>query len=71
MIGFADDMLGRGGRLNAALREHYRLQAPICGRISWPSCAATAAVPRSPISRAAIMPELWRRIGYRPRARRW
>ena len=28
MIGFADDILGRGGRLNAALREHYRLQAP-------------------------------------------
>ena len=28
MIGFADDMLGRGGRLNAALRDHYRLQAP-------------------------------------------
>ena len=28
MIGFADDILGRGGRLSAALREHYRLQAP-------------------------------------------
>jgi predicted protein tyrosine phosphatase len=28
MIGFADDILGRGGRLNAALRDHYRLQAP-------------------------------------------
>jgi predicted protein tyrosine phosphatase len=28
MIGFADDILGRGGRLVAALREHYRLQAP-------------------------------------------
>ena len=25
---FADDILGRGGRLNAALREHYRIQAP-------------------------------------------
>jgi predicted protein tyrosine phosphatase len=28
MIGFADDILDRGGRLNAALREHYRRQAP-------------------------------------------
>jgi predicted protein tyrosine phosphatase len=28
MVGFADDILGRGGRLAAALREHYRLQAP-------------------------------------------
>ncbi|MGD9508359.1 MAG: tyrosine phosphatase family protein [Geminicoccaceae bacterium] len=28
MIGFADDILGRGGRLNAALREHYRWQKP-------------------------------------------
>ena len=28
MIGFADDILGRGGRLNAALRDHYRWQAP-------------------------------------------
>ncbi|MFO1068648.1 MAG: protein-tyrosine-phosphatase [Geminicoccaceae bacterium] len=26
MIGFADDLLGCGGRLSAALREHYRLQ---------------------------------------------
>ncbi len=29
MIGFADDLLGREGRLSAALRDHYRLQAPI------------------------------------------
>jgi predicted protein tyrosine phosphatase len=29
MIGFADDLLGRQGRLVAALREHYRLQAPM------------------------------------------
>ena len=28
MIGFADDILGRGGRLSAALRDHYKLQAP-------------------------------------------
>ena len=28
MIGFADEILGRQGRLNAALREHYRWQAP-------------------------------------------
>lgn len=28
MIGFADDLLGRQGRLTAALRDHYRLQAP-------------------------------------------
>lgn len=28
MIGFADDILGRGGRLNAALLEHYRWQKP-------------------------------------------
>jgi predicted protein tyrosine phosphatase len=28
MVGFADDVLGRGGRLSAALGEHYRLQAP-------------------------------------------
>lgn len=28
MIGFADELLERGGRLNAALRDHYRLQAP-------------------------------------------
>jgi predicted protein tyrosine phosphatase len=28
MIAFADDILGRGGRLSAALREHYRFQAP-------------------------------------------
>lgn len=28
MIGFADDILERGGRLSAALRDHYRLQAP-------------------------------------------
>ena len=28
MIGFADDILGRGGQLNGALREHYRWQAP-------------------------------------------
>ena len=28
MVDFADDILGRGGRLNAALREHYRIQAP-------------------------------------------
>lgn len=28
MIGFADDILGREGRLFAALEEHYRLQAP-------------------------------------------
>ena len=28
MIGFADQVLGRGGRLSAALRQHYRLQAP-------------------------------------------
>src|SRR4051794_11559027 len=28
MVGFADDILGRGGRLNDALRAHYRLQAP-------------------------------------------
>lgn len=27
MVGFADELLGRGGRLNGALREHYRLQA--------------------------------------------
>lgn len=27
MIAFADDLLGRGGRLNAALREHYLIQA--------------------------------------------
>ena len=29
MIGFADDLLGREGRLSAALRDHYRLQAPL------------------------------------------
>ena len=28
MIGFADGILGRGGRLNAALGEHYQWQAP-------------------------------------------
>jgi len=28
MIGFADEQLGRQGRLSAALRDHYRLQAP-------------------------------------------
>jgi predicted protein tyrosine phosphatase len=28
MVDFADDILGRGGRLSAALREHYRFQAP-------------------------------------------
>lgn len=28
MIGFADEILERGGRLSAALRAHYRLQAP-------------------------------------------
>jgi predicted protein tyrosine phosphatase len=28
MIAFADDILGRGGRLNEALRAHYRWQAP-------------------------------------------
>ena len=28
MVSFADEILGRGGRLTAALREHYRLQAP-------------------------------------------
>ncbi len=28
MIGFADDILGRGGRLSAALREHYQWQKP-------------------------------------------
>jgi predicted protein tyrosine phosphatase len=28
MIGFADEILERGGRLSAALRDHYRLQAP-------------------------------------------
>lgn len=28
MVGFADELLGRDGRLVAALREHYRLQAP-------------------------------------------
>jgi predicted protein tyrosine phosphatase len=28
MVGFADEILGRGGRFSAALREHYRLQAP-------------------------------------------
>ena len=28
MIGFADDLLGRGGRLSAALREHYKWQKP-------------------------------------------
>jgi predicted protein tyrosine phosphatase len=27
MVGFADELLGRGGRLVAALRDHYRLQA--------------------------------------------
>ncbi|OSQ48819.1 tyrosine phosphatase family protein [Thalassospira alkalitolerans] len=26
MIGFADDLLGRGGKLNAALARHYRYQ---------------------------------------------
>ena len=29
MIGFADELLGRQGRLSAALRDHYRLQAPL------------------------------------------
>ena len=47
MIGFADDILGRGGRLNAALRDHYRLQAPAPSRSSWTSFAATGAGPRS------------------------
>ena len=28
MIGFADDLLGRQGRLTHALRDHYRLQVP-------------------------------------------
>jgi predicted protein tyrosine phosphatase len=28
MVGFADEILGREGRLAAALRDHYRLQAP-------------------------------------------
>ena len=28
MVDFADDILGRGGRLSAALRDHYRYQAP-------------------------------------------
>lgn len=28
MVGFADELLGRGGRLNQALRDHYRQQAP-------------------------------------------
>jgi predicted protein tyrosine phosphatase len=28
MIRFADEILERGGRLSAALRDHYRLQAP-------------------------------------------
>ena len=28
MIGFADGILGRGGRLNAALGERYKIQAP-------------------------------------------
>ena len=28
MIAFADDILARGGRLNEALRAHYRWQAP-------------------------------------------
>ncbi|MFL5334787.1 MAG: tyrosine phosphatase family protein [Geminicoccaceae bacterium] len=28
MVDFADDVLGRGGRLSAALRDHYRYQAP-------------------------------------------
>jgi predicted protein tyrosine phosphatase len=28
MVGFADDLLQRDGRLTAALREHYRVQAP-------------------------------------------
>ena len=27
MIGFADEILGRDGRLVAALQDHYRLQA--------------------------------------------
>jgi hypothetical protein len=27
MIGFADEILGRDGRLVAALKDHYRLQA--------------------------------------------
>ena len=29
MVAFADEILGRGGRLNAALRDHYRLQKPV------------------------------------------
>jgi predicted protein tyrosine phosphatase len=28
MVGFADDILGRNGRLVAALQDHYRRQAP-------------------------------------------
>ena len=28
MVDFADDILGCGGRLSAALRDHYRYQAP-------------------------------------------
>jgi predicted protein tyrosine phosphatase len=28
MVDFADDILGRGGRFSAALRGHYRYQAP-------------------------------------------
>jgi hypothetical protein len=28
MVGFADELLGRGGRLVEALQAHYRLQAP-------------------------------------------
>ena len=27
MVGFADEILGRDGRLVAALKDHYRLQA--------------------------------------------
>ena len=28
MVGFADGILGRGGRLSAALGERYSIQAP-------------------------------------------
>ena len=52
MVDFADDILGRGGRLSAALREHYRIQAPRA-RTSWTSCAATGAAPRCPIAASA------------------
>ena len=54
MIGFADDILGRGGRLNAACATTTACRRP-ASRSSSPSCAATAAVPRSPISRPIAM----------------